>query len=148
MLDFTTGDSVLDTNIRRTYIDPYTKDYYGPTTGAVPDRDRLNFLEMLSIFQQLTPPDYSLQRNEQNPRDSIIAQRCLGRELDLSAWFTRPCLIIIGYLRNSDLPIPLTVNGDPPRAERDSLTVVRWIYPLPLDEDIAFRKPEEADPNN
>ncbi|UCD74829.1 MAG: hypothetical protein JSV91_13710 [Phycisphaerales bacterium] len=140
-LDYTGRSSILDENIRIKYVDPYADKYYGATTGSLSAQDERNYMEMLGIFQQLTPPEYFLQRGQENPRGSISARRYLGRELDLSAWFSRPCLIIIGYLRDSDLPIPLTVNGEPPRTT-DSLTVVRWIYPLPLNEDIAFRKPE------
>ena len=136
--------SGLDQNIRTKYIGPYAREYFGAVSGSVSEQDRQNFMEMLSVFQQLTPPEYFLQRGQTNPDASVIAQRCLGRELDLSAWFSRPCLIIIGYLRDTDLPIPLTINGDSPRTTGGSLTVVRWIYPLPLNEDIAFRKPEES----
>ena len=63
----------------------------------------------------------------------------LGRELDLSPWFVRPCLIVIGYLEDSECPIPLRVNGDP--VPSDGLTVVRWVYPLPVDYDVAFPPP-------
>ena len=33
--------------------------------------------------------------------------------LDLSAWFTQPCVIVVGILNQTegDLPLPLTVDG-------------------------------------
>ncbi len=93
-------------------------------------RQRL-FIEMLSMFHQLTPPKYHRGGNK-DPKTAVLSRK-LGRELDLSAWFTRPCLIIIGYLEDSPCPVPLRVDGKAPKSE--GLTVVRWIYPLPLVED-------------
>ena len=46
---------------------------------------------------------------------------------------TGPSLIIIGYLVDSTTPVPLKVDGQTPRGT--GLTVVRWIYPLPLVEE-------------
>ncbi|MDY7107286.1 MAG: hypothetical protein SYC29_01490, partial [Planctomycetota bacterium] len=69
--------------------------------------------------------------------------RELGRNLDLSAWFNRPSLIVIGYLRESACPIPLRVAGRTVNSE--GLTVVRWVHPLPLIEPIAFPEPEEEE---
>ena len=100
-------------------------------------RERL-FIEMLSIFHQLTPPKYHRGGNK-DPKTAVLSRK-LGRELDLSAWFTRPCLIIIGYLEKSLCPVPLRVDGKTPKSE--GLTVVRWIYPLPLvEEQIKIKTP-------
>jgi hypothetical protein len=68
-----------------------------------------------------------------------VMARKLGRELDLSAWFTRPCLIVFGYLDEAPTPVPLLVEGRTPASV--GLTVVRWIYPLPLDEAQLVRAP-------
>jgi hypothetical protein len=94
-----------------------------------PDR-AMKFMVMLSIFHQLTPPKY--HRVADKEPETVVMTRKLGRELDLSEWFTRPCLIVIGVLENSSTPVPLRVDGRAPAS--DGLTVVRWIYPLPLDE--------------
>ena len=65
----------------------------------------------------------------------------MGRELDLSPWFVRPCLIVIGYLEPSACPIPIRVDGKP--VTSTGTTVVRWIKPLKLDATIAFpRSPD------
>ena len=42
-------------------------------------------------------------------------------------------VIVIGHLANTPTPIPLRVDGKPPATVK-SLTVVRWIHPLPPDE--------------
>jgi len=131
----------LDANIRRTYIEPYAGDgMFGqaPGTGALSSRDITNYMEMLSIYHQLDPPAYLLNAPGGNADESVVLVRELGRELDLSVWLNRPCLIVMGYLRDSELPIPLRVNGAKPVSEAGSVTMVRWIYPLPVREDIAF----------
>jgi hypothetical protein len=125
----------LDDNIYKSYIQNEEGD--GFQFGGVgrsgsrltPDRAR-KFMEMLSIFHQLTPPKYH-RLGDKEPETAVMTRK-LGRELDLSAWFTRPCLIVIGFLENSQTPVPLRVDGRAPAS--DGLTVVRWIYPLPLDE--------------
>jgi len=48
-------------------------------------------------------------------------------------------LIIIGYLDQSKCPVPLRLNNQSEPPESSGLTVVRWIYPLPLEEKVAFR---------
>jgi hypothetical protein len=125
----------LDENIYKSYIQGEEGDGFDITgvgrSGGRLTADRARkFMEMLSIFHQLTPPKY--HRVGDKEPETAVTTRKLGRELDLSAWFTRPCLIVIGVLENSPTPVPLRVDGRTPAS--DGLTVVRWIYPLPLDE--------------
>lgn len=132
---------LLDNNITRTYIDPYLNQglLTSPAGGAIGSRDIINYMEMLSFYHQLDPPVYLRSSTGGKAEESMIISRDLAREIDLSVWFTRPCIIIIGYLRDSDIPVPIEVNGDRPSTESGSVTMVRWIYPLPVDESIAFR---------
>jgi hypothetical protein len=96
---------------------------------------------MLSIFQQLTPPTYLRALNDTTTyEETVTFHREVGRDLDLSAWFTRPCLIIIGYLDESKCPLPLRINNAGDAPESNGLTIVRWIYPLPLEEKVAFQE--------
>ena len=125
----------LSTNIFKRYMEEHVEGPFS-VTRAVPSRqltnaDRRKYLEMLSMFHHLTPPGYHRQ-GKRDPKTAVVS-RLLGRELDLSAWFTRPCLIVIGYLDESATPIPFRVDGEKPPS--GGLTVVRWIYPLPLDEE-------------
>ncbi len=131
------GSSLMTRNIKQQYAEGYTDQ---TRNQQPPKRDAL---EMLSLFQQLSPPEYFLQRSETNVEPSVAIRRVLGREMDLSPWFTRPCLIIIGHLDQSPFPIPFSVDGDTPRVDDGSLTVIRWIYPLPLMNEIAFRSREQ-----
>jgi hypothetical protein len=56
-------------------------------------------------------------------------QRASTHGLDLSRWFTQPCVIVVGWVRNAPSPVPLTRDGE--AMKTDGLTMVRWIYPLP-----------------
>jgi hypothetical protein len=53
------------------------------------------------------------------------------RELDLSARFAEPCLMVIGSLENVPLPYPVEVDGETVPSE--GRVIVRWILPLPAD---------------
>ncbi len=126
----------LESEIHKLYVAKDEGSAWNPgipsrTTRLDPARRR-QFIEMLSLYQLLTPPKY--HREGRRDPDTMVAARHLGRELDLSGWFNRPCLIVIGYLEDSESPVPLLVDGKRP-PNNDGLTVVRWIYPLPLDED-------------
>ncbi len=131
------GRTFLQRNIHETYIRPEEGDGFDLTSmggsGArllTPAKVR-KYIEMLSIYHQLEPPKY-ITEDKKDPETAVVSRR-VGRELDLSVWFTRPCLIVIGYLEDSPTPVPLKVDGETPRST--GLTVVRWIYPLPLDQE-------------
>ena len=127
------GLTDLERNIDKKFIEPEEGDGMNFTGlgGSNWQSHKLHdYMEMLSIYHQLTPPRY-IRDDDKDPQAAVITRR-LTRELDLSAWFTRPCLIIIGYLDGSETPVPFLVDGKTPRSE--GLTVVRWIYPLPLVE--------------
>jgi hypothetical protein len=128
------SDSLLDSNITRTYIDPYEGTLL--SVEPVNDTQRRERIEMLSMFHALTPPEYIRGNADQSDKESVVINRRAGRELDLSTWFSRPCLIIIGSLHDSPMPLPVLVDGEPVAldSQSESVTIVRWIYPLPLDE--------------
>lgn len=130
----------LENAINGRYIEDYKQSEMAPgmTSGRVTETDRRNYMEMLTLFQQLTPPVYLRESEVKQDPDTVTAHRDLGRELDLSTWLTRPCVMLIGYVEDSPMPVPLRLNdGDSPPPST-GLTIVRWIYPLPLDEKAAF----------
>lgn len=94
-------------------------------------------LHMLSIFQMLEPPIW-LEDGSRRPASTARIDRRWGRELDLSAWFTRPCVIVTGFLDASELPYPLEVDGR--RVAGEGTVMVRWIRPLPVLESLAFEE--------
>lgn len=139
------NDSVEPDNlvnwVKRRFIDPYSSRDLPSAAGVtqVGEQHRRNYMEMLSIFHQLNPPEYLKPKGQQNVDAGVAFHRQLGREWDLSAWFNRPCLIIMGFLRDTPAPIPLRVDDRENLPVSQSVTMVRWIYPLPLDEKIAFK---------
>ncbi len=130
-----TGQTSLQNNIYQSYIEGEEGDGFdlrgmGRSGSGLKYPRTRDFIEMLSIFHQLTPPRYIRQGNKEP--ETVVVSRKLGRELDLSPWFNRPCLILIGYLERSAIPVPLRVDDQTPDSE--GITVLRWIYPLPLDD--------------
>lgn len=80
-------------------------------------------LTALSLYGVLEPPDARSDNRQ------VLAQRADVHRFDLSKWFTRPCVIVIGQMENAPSPVPLTLSGEP--MGTTGRTVVRWIYPLP-----------------
>jgi len=79
--------------------------------------------DAVTWFGALTPPDY------ERTVTATAIRRVSTHGLDLAPRLTQPCLIVVGTLRDSPLPLPLTVDGErPPSTGR---TIVRWVYPLP-----------------
>lgn len=93
-------------------------------------------LSMLQLYSMLQPPAYLLDKDRASASwrgDTVRIERDLGRGLDLSRWFSTPCLIVLGTVEDGaadvGLPYPFTVDGEAPRA--DGETVVRVVFPLP-----------------
>lgn len=103
--------------------------FTGAINGPDLDRDVGRALNGLSFFSMLTPPG----RTE---TAAPLARRRVTHGWDLGRWFTQPCLIVIGELESTELPIPVSVGGASPDVIRRSVvgrTVVRWVYPLPAE---------------
>ncbi|MEM7228450.1 MAG: hypothetical protein AAF432_06510 [Planctomycetota bacterium] len=107
--------------------------------GSISDTERRELLSAMTLFQHLEPPRYLKATPEDNStdRDAWI-YRVDGRELDLSAWLNRPCLIVVGYLYDVPLPLPLRIGNDDEAPPSSGMTMVRWILPLELDEPKSF----------
>ncbi len=93
---------------------------------AIPDhRDAATRLEAISWHASLKPPDFTSTAGNQQR----LLQRWESHGLDLSAWLTQPCVIIVGHLMNSPSPAPVFINER--EAPSSGRTLVRWVYPLP-----------------
>ncbi|MDI9402746.1 MAG: phage holin family protein [Limnohabitans sp.] len=84
-------------------------------------------LEMLSMYGMLRPPTYL----QDPPRDPAVltVKRFGARELDLSSHFSEPCIVVMGWLRNAELPYAVVVDGEDVPSE--GRVLVRWVLPLP-----------------
>jgi hypothetical protein len=134
-------DANMEMNIYQRYVRPYEGSSFLGGGTSLDLAKRRTFMEMLSMYRQLRPPRYLKLPGDPNPQ-AMTAKRALGRDLDLSPWFNRPCVIVMGFV-DSPLPIPLRVDGREVKSE--GTTMVRWIRPLPLDLDTAFPPPKEED---
>lgn len=85
--------------------------------------------EVLSFYSMLPPPPYI--RNPPSDVKVLRVTRNAGRELDLSSWFTEPCLVVMGRLDDVPLPYPVLVDGE--GVESSGSVYVRWVLPLPDD---------------
>lgn len=120
----------LEESISKSYIEDLAQ-RIRTGIGLVTDTVTLaDALEMSSMYGMLPPPQY-LRGNSGTPDTPFRVVRNGARELDLSEWFTQPCLIVMGWLEQVDLPYELTLDGE--RVEGTGPVLVRWIMPLPAD---------------
>ena len=82
-------------------------------------------MPLLTFFGALPSPDYE---TKPGMLSMSVYNRSMVRDLDLTHLITGRRIILIGHLRNSTSPVPLTVDGDTIPSE--GWTVVRWIYDL------------------
>jgi hypothetical protein len=92
-------------------------------------------MNMASVFEQLPAPVWRADSNGRRA-DTVRLTRLLGRHLDLSPWFARPCVIVIGYVEGVSTPLPLTVEGRP--LGGSGTVMMRWIMPLKTNVERAF----------
>jgi hypothetical protein len=127
-------DGSLVRELSDEYLDPLLSRASQIMLGAMPtdvsSEGRERNLDMLSLFDMLPPPMY--RRSATQGVSPVRFNRSLGRELDLSPWFTRPCLIVTGFLDAQPLPVPLTLDGEP--AASTGTVMVRWVLPLPAED--------------
>jgi hypothetical protein len=84
---------------------------------------------MLSLYSHLTPPVYQKDSGSKQGPESYHAIREGGRVLDFAEWFSRPCLIVMGFIPNAPLPVSITSDGEEIKRSK-GVTLVRWVYPL------------------
>jgi hypothetical protein len=117
--------------------------YQGPGQNQPKAADALARLAGVAFFSQLEPAD----KDESGlGRGGVVARRRLTHGWDLGAWFTHPCIIIVGTLGDKDhpapSPVPISVDG---RAlETEGVTIVRWVYPAADDPPALERSAEES----
>ncbi|MAE64374.1 MAG: hypothetical protein CMJ18_08880 [Phycisphaeraceae bacterium] len=109
----------------RGFLGDFTRERHEPKD----QRKLWRTVSLLSFYDALPVPDVW------SSGDGVIMgqgyhayQRTQGRGLDLTHLLRIKCLIVIGLLEDSPLPVPMTIDGDPARGK--GLTVVRWISRL------------------
>lgn len=97
----------------------------GTNPGTGNGREVVKDIDLLSFYDAMPPPVYESKALLQ--RTSVYS-RSMMRGLDLTPMITGRRIIIIGHLKDSPSPIPMTVDGD--EVDSQGWTVVRWIYDL------------------
>lgn len=132
------GNTRLAFNIDGSFVNAFEERSgaggFGVNLQSRDERRRLQ--EMLSLFDQLTPPRWMRSAEGQSLDPTVRFARLVARDMDLSDWLSRPCVIVIGRLEDAALPIPLEAGGDPLEGAGD--VIVRWIHPLPQIPERAF----------
>lgn len=98
------------------------------TQGNGSDNNLVYDISLLSFYDAVPPP--LIQRAGASGWGSsdefALYQRTILRDIDMTALTTGRRLIIIGHLRDSRIPVPLSVEGG--QVPTEGWTVVRWIY--------------------
>ncbi len=98
-------------------------------TGTLSPRDIVRNMEALSLYAHLTPPTYQKNPDEDRSPQSSRPVRTGARGLDFAQWFARPCIIVTGFLPNSEIPIAVELDAAPVEGSSGT-TMFRWVYPL------------------
>ncbi len=83
-------------------------------------------LELLSFFDAVPMADLKNDPDARVLQNARLLRRTLGSRLDMTPLLRGRRLIILGHLKDSPLPIPLSVDGQTPPSQ--GWTFVRWIY--------------------
>ncbi len=97
--------------------------------AAMPQDEIKKRLEMLSLYSHLKPPAYRKRAGSEKSPPTHNNVREGGRELDMASWFGRPCIIVMGFVKNASIPVEIQVDGEK-ITKSDGMTMVRWVYPL------------------
>jgi len=98
-----------------------------PAKARVASNVLIERMEMLTFYDMLPPPNFrKMPGIGQGAAHTYVRDH--GRPLDLSHLTAGRRLIVIGYLENSPLPAPLTVDGD--NIASEGWTMVRWVKDL------------------
>lgn len=119
----------LQDQLAKLYQTPIAEQMYGAAIAGenLSVDSRRRYLESLSLYSMLQPPDW-LQRSPGATVVAARAEREHAREIDLSPWLTRPCIIVMGFLEDVATPVPIKIDGEV--AKSTGTTLYRWIYPL------------------
>lgn len=97
--------------------------------GAETRKDWRSKMEMLSLYSHLQPPTYQKSPDSKQGPSSHHSTRTGGHNLNFAEWFGRPCIIVMGFIQNAPIPVPISVDGEQ-NMQSTGETFVRWVYPL------------------
>ena len=133
------GRDSMNNAIKRSFVTPYIQGQaWGGmnTVGSMSEGDKYRYLSMLSLYQLLPPPQWLLNTTGQQP-DTIRLHRLLGQDMDMSTYFSEPCLVVIAFTNDAPTPVPIEVDGRKP--DSSGRVMLQWIHPLPspnIEDDV------------
>jgi len=106
---------------------------FGESAGAADSSTVVYETLLMSFFDALPPPKYEMKNISSLGGVSVdytnaSYHRSLVRDLDLTPLISGRRLIVIGHLKNSASPVPMTIDGE--AVDSEGWTVVRWVYDL------------------
>ncbi len=132
------ADLELDAAIEARFIAPLR----GPTafvpSGALSQDTARDELLLASLYGAVPAPRWwaAMVANRAAFDSEVTVRRSVGHALDLGAWCSRPCIIVMGFMDGADdaptiggAPVPLFVNGE--EVPMSGTTFVRVMIPLP-----------------
>ena len=105
-------------------------------------RDRSIYLQMLSMYQILPPPE--LERTPTSIDRGLRVTRLLGRDLDVSHRLSEPTILILAFADAVPSPIPIEIDGEDQGGV--GTVLLQWLHPLPIEIDqMVPRRPKWFD---
>ncbi len=111
------------------YIPKKPTNQFVQKSTFVSKKDWRKKLEELSLYSHLITPTYQKIAGEEKSPPSFRTIRKGGRSFDFAQWFSKPCIIIMGFMQNAPIPVSISVDGENVEPSTGE-TFVRWIYPL------------------
>jgi|GEM_PF-4580546 len=111
------------------YIPKIPANQFIPESTFLSKKDWRKKLEEISLYSHLITPTYQKMAGEEKSPPSFRTIRKGGRSFDFAEWFSKPCIIVMGFLQNAPIPVSISVDGENV-APSTGETFVRWIYPL------------------
>lgn len=99
----------------------------GASPSVVSNDQIVRDLEALTFFDALPPPDFRDTNFSSMALGIHAYRRPLGHQTDLTHLIDGRRLIVLGHLRDSPMPMPLTVDQDAV-ADQTGRTLVRYLY--------------------
>jgi hypothetical protein len=96
-----------------------------PLTGVATARSSMSLVNQaraMSLLGVLPPPDTTQSGGQ------VQVVRAEFQGLDLTRWFSQPCVIVMGWLEDVPGPVTLAVDGE--GVESSGRVLVRWVLPL------------------
>jgi hypothetical protein len=86
-------------------------------------------MDLLGLYRLATPPQWNGSASTKSAAGTGI-QRSFGSQLDFGPRLGSPMLSVSGFASDTDLPVQLTLDGNPVQAT-NGLTLLRWMMTLP-----------------